>query len=78
MPIQILPPAPAAQVAPINGHSDDEDDFRDYDGDVDMEGIIRGGKRTRLGRNIVTPGELVTDDPQWMRYSNVPQYTIPT
>lgn len=68
MPIQILAPAPAAPVAPYSDLSEEDDDPRDYDGDVDMEGILRGGKRARLGQTVVTPGEIVTDDPQWMRY----------
>ncbi|KAF2096450.1 exosome complex exonuclease Rrp4 [Rhizodiscina lignyota] len=67
MPLTILPPAPAAPVARHNEPSD-EDEFWDSDGDVEMEEISRAGKRPRLSRkNIVTPGELVTDDPQWMR-----------
>ena len=67
MPITISPPAPAAPLAERNEPSD-EDDVWESDGDVEMEDISRGSKRLRFSRrNIVTPGELVTDDPQWMR-----------
>lgn len=67
MPISILPPAPAP---PINygAQSSDEDEEFDFEGDVDMEGAERGSKRQRTQKHIVTPGELVTDDSQWMRY----------
>lgn len=67
MPITILPPAAAAPVY-ARSDSDDENDAFDSDGDVDMEGASRASKRARVSRkNIVTPGETVTDDPQWMR-----------
>jgi len=66
MPISILPPAPAAPSYPQT-YDDDDDEF-DSEGDVDMEATARATKRPRLSRkNIVTPGEIVTDDPQWMR-----------
>lgn len=68
MPITILPPAAAAPVY-ARSDSDDENDAFDSDGDVDMEGASRASKRARVSRkNIVTPGETVTDDSQWMRY----------
>jgi exosome complex component RRP4 len=67
MPISILPPAPAPSLAYDVASSDDDEDF-DLEGDVDMEGATRGLKRPRISqRHIVTPGELVTDDTQWMR-----------
>ena len=49
-----------------SGSSDsDEDGGVDLDGDIDM----RPKKRPRHhgSSSIVTPGETVTDDPQWMR-----------
>ncbi|KAF2091563.1 exosome complex exonuclease RRP4 [Saccharata proteae CBS 121410] len=67
MPISILPPAPAA---PVRAHTASYDDDRDFDseGDVDMEASNRASKRPRTSQqSIVTPGETVTDDPQWMR-----------
>ncbi|KAF2435813.1 hypothetical protein EJ08DRAFT_667746 [Tothia fuscella] len=67
MPISILPPAPAPSISYGADPSDSDDDF-DLDGDIDMEGTSRGLKRPRTSqRHIVTPGELVTDDTQWMR-----------
>jgi exosome complex component RRP4 len=68
MPISILPPAPAPSIAYDTISSSDEDEEFDLEGDVDMEGAARGTKRPRISqRHIVTPGELVTDDTQWMR-----------
>lgn len=69
MAITILHPSPATAIAPQGAPSDD-DDWYDSDGDADMEGMARGTKRPRLSRKtMVTPGELVTDDPQWMRFA---------
>lgn len=65
MAITILPPAPV--ILPY----EDEDSEEDSDeGGVDLEGDLnmRPAKRAKHGRDIVTPGESVTDDPQWMRY----------
>ncbi|KAK7522015.1 hypothetical protein IWZ03DRAFT_107664 [Phyllosticta citriasiana] len=64
MPITILPPAPPAPAYPRIAVEEEREEF-DSDGDVDMEGTSRASKRAR--RDIVTPGEVVTDDPQWMR-----------
>ncbi len=66
MAISILPPPPA-----ILGY-----DYESSEEDVDSEGDVhmasestRPTKRPRLSGNaIVTPGEVVTDDPIWMRY----------
>ncbi|KAI5294425.1 exosome non-catalytic core subunit rrp4 [Ascosphaera acerosa] len=66
MAITILPPVagPDPYVGPA-GHSEDSD------GDVDMElgtSTVRPSKQLRLAAGgIVTPGEIITDDPQWMR-----------
>lgn len=59
MPIQILPPAPAL---PSRAHyrGDSEDDEMD----LDDETLTRPSKRQRT---IITPGEVITSDPQWMR-----------
>ncbi|QDS67959.1 hypothetical protein FKW77_008997 [Venturia effusa] len=70
MPITILPPAPPPSNAYDNRSKGDEDSDSDLDleGDVDMEGANRGAKRLRVSKkHVVTPGELVTDDAQWMR-----------
>lgn len=68
MVITILAPAPA--VPYTNRPAADSDDSDD-DGGVDLEGDsgMRPKKRARRSKDIVTPGETVTDDPQWMRYA---------
>lgn len=72
MGIIILPPV----VEDIASHHDESDDPTsvDSDEDVEMSGV-RASKRARIGEGddltvstgVVTPGEVVTDDPQWMR-----------
>lgn len=71
MTITILPAAP-----PGNAVQDDYDRDEggvDLEGDVDMLNTSRPAKKARLG--MVTPGETVTDDPQWMRYASIPIYS---
>ncbi|KAL7623262.1 Exosome complex component rrp4 [Parahypoxylon ruwenzoriense] len=72
MPITILQPA----AVPIRSSRDanyDSDDSDDSDGGVDLEGDVSMGMRPvkrarRTGDDsIVTPGEIITEDPQWMR-----------
>jgi exosome complex component RRP4 len=59
MPISILPPQPIPSLAPaLHANNDDSDS----DGDIPMTGAPR-----RHNISIVTPGEIVTSDPQWMR-----------
>lgn len=71
MAITILPPV-VEDSAPCQVDSDDSMSVGS-DEDVEMTGISRPHKRPRLqgnsnfGSGIVTPGEVVTDDPQWMR-----------
>jgi exosome complex component RRP4 len=65
MAITILAPAPAVPYQ-IANNVDDENGGVDLEGDSDM----RPSKRARRGKDIVTPGETVTDDPQWMRYTS--------
>jgi exosome complex component RRP4 len=69
MPITILPPAPALSAERhVPYQPADDEEFYDSEGDVDMEGIARASKRRKASRqHIVTPGEIVTNDPQWMR-----------
>ncbi|KUJ15610.1 uncharacterized protein LY89DRAFT_618051 [Mollisia scopiformis] len=67
MTITILAPAPA-----VPYHTTDVSDDEDHeDGGVDLEGdsSMRPAKRARRSsaKDLVTPGETVTDDPQWMR-----------
>lgn len=65
MAITILAPAPAVPYQRANDSDDDSDD-----GGADLEGDLsmRPTKRARTSaKDLVTPGETVTDDPQWMR-----------
>ncbi|CAL5866584.1 uncharacterized protein PFLUO_LOCUS793 [Penicillium psychrofluorescens] len=73
MAITILPPVvdDLGHRPPYHAESDDSMSV-DSDEDIDMTGTgSRPHKRPRLGGKIgtgvVTPGEVVTDDPQWMR-----------
>lgn len=50
-----------------NYDSSDEEVHVDLEGDIEMTGV-RDGKRSKTSKTIVTPGEIITDDPQWMRY----------
>lgn len=67
MAITILAPAP-----PTQAFKDDDYDYED--GGVDLEGDINMDLNTtrpstrKAGLGMVTPGETVTDDPQWMRF----------
>ena len=64
MPFSIT--APAAQL-PIAYNDASDSDSADSEGDIDMAPPT---KRPKLStKSIVTPGETVTDDPQWMRCS---------
>ena len=69
MAITILAPTPAGVPYPTANSSDSEDGGADLEGDHDM----RPSKRARHQKDIVTPGEIVTDDPQWMRYAALSQ-----
>lgn len=66
MAITILPPAPAEPI--VTRRTDDADYEIDIesDGDVDMDDGGPPAKRAK-SRHLVTPGELVTSDSQWMR-----------
>ncbi|KAJ5667978.1 Ribosomal protein L27 [Penicillium maclennaniae] len=71
MAITILPPV-VEDLGPRQPDTDDEMSINS-DEDTEMGGVSLGRptKRARLenkiGTGIVTPGEVVTDDPQWMR-----------
>jgi hypothetical protein len=47
------------------GREEGEDDL---DGDVEMGGMDEHGGGSVLTKKLVVPGQLVTDDPQFMRY----------
>lgn len=72
MPITILPPV-VEDLGPYQSDSDDSMSV-DSEQDVEMTGVSRPHKRPRLqadsniSSEIHTPGEVVTDDPQWMRW----------
>ena len=74
MPITILQLAPA--LPPTNYASDSDSDDDGGGGGVDLEGdvsMMRPSKRARRSDDaIVTPGEVITTDPQWMRYVAAP------
>ena len=64
MAISILPPTPAV----LDEYELPSEQQSYADGDVDMNGQERPSKRVKtLGADMVTPGEIVTDDPQWMK-----------
>lgn len=73
MAITILPPAPAepTYTKDYDSDLDYEDGGVDLEGDIDMDADARSPKRTKFSdlssMDVITPGEVVTDDPQWMR-----------
>ncbi|KAB8300933.1 hypothetical protein EYC80_002858 [Monilinia laxa] len=58
----IAPTAPAVPYHPEDASDNSDDGGVDLEGDLDM----RPAKRAKH-QDIVTPGEIITDDPQWMR-----------
>lgn len=64
MAISILPPT----LAVLDEYELPSEQQSYAEGDVDMNGQESPSERvTTLGEDVVTPGEIVTDDPQWMR-----------
>ena len=57
MPFTLIP----FDLAPLQ--SDESVERVDADGDFDLGGSVQAKQK------IVTPGETITNDPQWMRYS---------
>jgi exosome complex component RRP4 len=55
MPVTILPPSAPVASSHINRHDDSDEDMSDDDLPL------------QTARSIVTPGETITSDPQWMR-----------
>ena len=45
----------------------DEDEDEDLYEDVEMSGMDEHGRGSLLTKKLVVPGQLVTDDPQFMR-----------
>lgn len=62
MPISILPPSAAP---PPTDNRDDDSDVAMSDSESEAETF--NNPSTSKGINIVTPGEAITSDPQWMR-----------
>lgn len=77
MAITILPPV-VDDVEATCAESDIDEMSVDSDGGVELTPTkaSQPTKRPRLiegtdvGRGIITPGEVVTDDPQWMRFAS--------
>ncbi|KAI1764153.1 hypothetical protein GGR53DRAFT_335725 [Hypoxylon sp. FL1150] len=69
MPITILQPAQVPTRHPRDVTYDSDSDSEggvDIEGDVSMTRPTKRARRTD-GNSIVTPGEVITEDPQWMR-----------
>lgn len=76
MTFTILPLAPQAQAVGYDQHRPSSPGA-DFDGDIDMDVDEAEAPFKRIkfsNSSVVTPGESVTDDPQWMRYlvNNLP------
>jgi exosome complex component RRP4 len=56
-------------MAGSSSDGDSDDGGVDLEGDLDMRPSKRAPRSDR--KEIVTPGEIVTDDPQWMRYEKI-------
>jgi hypothetical protein len=68
MPITILKPTAAPVISRVSNNDADEFlDTLDFEDDDEME-IDRPGGNQKHQQRLVTPGELVTDDSQFMRY----------
>jgi exosome complex component RRP4 len=63
--------APAVENA-ASQYTDRDFEAQDSEGDVDMDRLQikrpRLGQASGFGTGTVVPGEIVTNDPQWMRY----------
>lgn len=74
-------PAPAARNFLSHPHNDEYDSDSDSSGGVDLDGDVSMEIAARRQRShastgldeIVTPGEEITSDPQWMRFVNLDQ-----
>ncbi|KAG0636933.1 hypothetical protein HOY80DRAFT_975224 [Tuber brumale] len=67
MPISILPPQPSQYLLPPDPDSDREDEKVVLDEDGDFVRMTSTPRKRPKTIPIVTPGEIVTSDPQWMR-----------
>lgn len=60
-------PTAARRASDTDSDDDDSAGGADLDGDIAMD-LGRPSKRSKYLSDIVTPGEVVTDDPQYMRF----------
>lgn len=72
MPITILAPRAVRQHARRTRDPLHESDSDSDEGGVDLDGDVSMSRPPKRARNaasheVVTPGEIITDDPQWMR-----------
>ncbi|PWW72674.1 hypothetical protein C7212DRAFT_226341 [Tuber magnatum] len=67
MPISISPPQPVQYLLPPDSDSDREDEKVILDEDGDFVRMSSAPRKRSKTISIVTPGETVTSDPQWMR-----------
>ena len=63
MPISIRPPTPAKPIPRYDSDAGDDEDGFSLEGDVTMTDV----SSRRRTKSIITPGQIITDDPQWMR-----------
>ena len=61
MAISILPPAPAGPPPTASRQADQDSD----EDEMDIDSLPSG--HTSASSTVITPGQMVTDDPQWMR-----------
>ena len=64
----IRAPAPPANISAHAPYLHDKDEYEDLDGQIEMGGMDEHGGGSLLTRKLVVPGQLVTDDPQFMRH----------
>lgn len=64
---------PPSGISSVHAGGDVEmgDQDEDVDIDIDMEEAEEHGGGRLLAKKLVVPGQLVTDDPQFMRYVNL-------
>lgn len=70
MAITILAPAPPAPPYEEEGDSSEESDDGGGVGIGEDTEMPPAKKARHSAKDLVTPGETVTSDPQWMRYFN--------
>lgn len=66
MAITILPPAPAAPPPNLKPHDPDHSSDDEAADEMDIDNLPSSKQRSS-NTTIITPGQTVTDDPQWMR-----------